>query len=321
VIQDEWIMIIHLAIENVTSPNSVLKLAKSYIKTRKTSTLLWNVYALLLWRRKTFDEARKVWRTAIEMTRSTRADPVVLWRTWIMAEFEENADRARGLLSVLSAERGKIEEGEGAVMGAGRELKTKKYLQEQFDRTVSFKEWSSAEHFAILLVLLAYFSTGLDGAISKYRDIHESLTTRDMLKTPTHERILVGISRILFQHTRVQGWYRASTLRDFWTDAIREFPHNTTFLSLFAWNESNARIDGRVRKLRGELERAARVDTWIFGIWTEVSLERGRVSEFSVRPLFEKAVEAMYGSHFLSPPSLFQCFGPLLETIYPDAVY
>jgi hypothetical protein len=230
-----------------------------------------------------------------------------------MAEYEENGDRAHGILSALSVEPDKIEAGEGAAMGLGRELKTKKYLQEQFDRTMSFKEWSSAEHFAILLVLLMYFSTGLEGAISKYRDVYESLTTREMLKSATHERILLGISRILFQHTRVEGWYRASTLRDFWADAIHAFPHNTAFLSLFAWNESNARIDGRVRKLRGELEKEAKVDTWIFGIWTEVSLERGRVSEFSVRPVFEKAVEAMYGSPSRVP--ICRVFGPFCDCL------
>ena len=300
VIQDEWIMVIHLAIENSLTPESVLKLAKSYLKARKTSTLLWDVYALLLWRRKCHDEARKVWKTAIEMTFSTRADPIALWRTWIMAELEENVSRARAVLSLLSADRPKFDNGEISFVGAASELKTRKYLQDQFDRNMSFKVWAAVEFFAVLIVLHHYFSSGLEGAVSKYHEIHESLKSRTVTNTPTHERILLSISRILFQHTRVEGWYRASTLRDFWGDAIREFPCNTAFQSLFAWNEASARIDGRVRKLRTELEKHARVDTWLFAIWTELSLERGRVSEFAIRPLFEKAVGAMYLSHSLA---------------------
>jgi len=299
VIQDEWIMTIHLAIENSLTPESALKLAKSYLKARKTSTLLWNVYALLLWRRKCHDEARKVWKTAIEMTFSTRADPIVLWRTWIMAEVEENVSRARTVLSLLSADSPKFDKGEIWSVGGAGELKTRKYLQDQYDRNMSFKAWAGVEFFAVLIVLHRYFSSGLEGALSKYDEIRESLISRAIASTPTHERILLSISRILFQHTRVEGWYRASSLRDFWAEAIREFPYNTAFLSLFAWNEANARIDGRVRKLCTELEKHPRTNTWIFSIWTEVSLERGRISEFTVRPLFEKAVGAVYLSHSL----------------------
>ena len=120
-----------------------------------------------------------------------------------------------------------------------------------------------------------------------------------MIGSVTHERILLSVSKVLYHHTTIQGWYRLSTLREFWIEAIETFPHNIAFLSLFAWNEANARIDGRVRKLLASLEKTASVNTWVFEIWAEIALERGRVSEYAVRSVFEKAVESMYISNLI----------------------
>jgi hypothetical protein len=289
-IQDEWLMIYHVAIENILSPSTVLKLAKSYLKTRKTSTSLWNVYALLLWRRNELEEARKIWKTAIDMTFSTHVDPITLWRTWITAEFEVDLTKARGLLTHLSAERPDFRH--DAVIGGAGEMKTRKYIRDQFDRALSFKEWDSLEGFAFLGVLLEYLSSNLDAAIRKCKEYIIALRGRDLNGTLHEERILLAVSKILYHHTKIQGWYRSSTLRDFWLDAISTFPQNTAFLSLFTWNEANARIDGRVRKLLTSLEKTASADTWVFSIWAEMTIERGRVSEFGVRSLLEKAVES-----------------------------
>lgn len=292
VIQDEWFMIYHLAIENLLSPSTVLKLAKSYIKGRKTSVSLWNIYALLLWRRNEFEEARKIWKTAIEMTFSTHSNPIILWRTWISAEFELDSSTARVLFLELASEKPDFKRSQSTVGGAG-EMKSRKWIQEQFDRALSFKELEAIEHVTFLGILLEYFTGGLDGVVRKCRDFIGSLRERELFGSVTHERILMGISRVLYHHTRVQGWYRLSTLREFWEEAISTFPSNTAFLSLFVWNEANARIDGRVRKLLVSLEKTASIDTWVFAIWAEITVERGRVSEFGVRALFERAVESM----------------------------
>ena len=170
-------MIYHLAIENSLSPTTVLKLAKSYLKTRKTSTQLWNIYALLLWRRNSLDEARKVWKTAIEMTFSTHSNPITLWRTWIMAEFELDGMQARELLAQVSAERPNFVPGRNAIGGAG-EMKTRKYLQDNFDKALSFKQWEYVEGYAVLGVILDYLSSNLDGAIAKCKQFIETLRHR-----------------------------------------------------------------------------------------------------------------------------------------------
>jgi hypothetical protein len=283
VIQDEWFMVYHLAIENILSPDTVAKLAKSYIKARKTSMLLWNVYALLLWRKGSHEEARKVWKTAIEMTSSTHANPSSLWRTWIGAEFDLDAMRARKLISLIP---GGTPTSAGEVGGAG-EMKTRKFLQDQFDRSLSFKEWSSVESYATISILLEYVAINLDAAMHKATDVIEAVKLRN---TSTHEQILLSISKLLYHHTQIQGWYRSSTLRIFWLDAISSFSHNTAFQSLFAWNEASSRIDNRVRKLFSSLEKEACVDTWIMTIWAEVGLANS-VSEYPVRAILERAVE------------------------------
>src|SRR6202023_398582 len=138
VIQDEWIMIYHLAIENVISPPTVLKLAKSYLKVRKSSMRLWNAYALILWRRGNGNEAIKVWKTAIEMAFTMKSSPILLWQTWISVEMEGDSKRARQLLSLVSSERPDFSKTEE--IGAAGELRTRKYLHEQFQRALSFKD-------------------------------------------------------------------------------------------------------------------------------------------------------------------------------------
>jgi hypothetical protein len=290
IVEDETLMIYHLAIENLLSPSNVQKIAKSYLRMRKTSAALYNVYALLLWQRHQLEEARKVWRTAIEMTFSTRTDPVILWQTWITEEFADNIDVARSLMSRISSEKPDFNAPE--VVGGAGEMKTRRHLQDKFDRAVSFKELEAMEGYAFLIVLLEYLSLNLEPALRKCNQLLETLKSKSLIGTVTHERILFAVSQILYHHTKIQGWYRASTLRDFWFGTIQTFPHNMAFLSLFTWNEASARIDGRVRKLMASLEKKATLDTWIFAVWAEVNIERGYISEFGVRSILEKAVES-----------------------------
>jgi len=194
---------------------------------------------------------------------------------------EENPSVARDLLAQAAGEK---------LVGVAGEMRVRKFLQGKFDRALSFREFSEVEAHAVLGVLLEYFTSRLDGAMTKMKNVVESLRGRELIGTVTHERVLMSVSRLLYHHARVQGWYRPSILRDFWMEAISIFPNNTAFLSLFTWNEANSRIDGRVRKVLTTLDKS--VNTWIFTIWTEISIERGRVSEFAVRSLFEKAVDS-----------------------------
>ena len=280
--QDETLIITHLAIHNIFSPATVLKLVKAYVKPRKTSLALYNVYALLLWQRSSHDEARKVWRMAIDMTSTTHANPILLWRTWIVAEFALDQEKAKVLFGEISDRV--------SVRGAG-EIIVRKHLHENFDRSLSFK-LAELEHYAFLIVLLEYLTTGLDAAIQKCQTLSQELGEKDM--QVAQERLLLSTSKVVYHHTKVQGWYRIATLRDFWASALDTFPHNTAFLNLFVWNEANARIDGRVRKLFTSLEKSATVDDWIFIIWCSVTVEHGRTSPHATRALFEKALEKWY---------------------------
>lgn len=290
---EEWFMIYHLAIENLLSPSTVLKLAKSYIKSHKSSTVLWCVYALLLWNSSDYAESRKIFTRAIEMTFSTHDDPVLLWQTWITCEFLLEKGSARNLFSLVSAGRPDFD-APRTIGGAAGELRIRKYLQEKFDWACSFKKWRVAEGYANLGILFEYLtSLKIEEVVDKCRMFTDALKGREQDGSVAHERIQLYASKVLVRHAQTEGWYRVYILRDFWADAIDRFPRNTAFLSLFAWNEASARIDGRVRKLLSSMEKTATVDTWVFAIWAEISIERGRVSEFAVRAIFEKAAEEM----------------------------
>jgi hypothetical protein len=262
------------------------------LKTRKSSLRLWNAYALILWRRGNNDEARKVWKTAIEMAFTMKSSPILLWQTWISVEMETDPEKARHILSLISSERPDFSRTED-ITAAG-ELRTRKYLHEQFQRALSFKDLDCLESFAFLSVVHDYISTNLnlETTIQKSTALLFAIKDRGLSSTPTYERLLLSISKLLYLHTQRQGWYKLSYLRDFWQECIDSFPRNTAFLSLFTWNEASSRIDGRVRKLLTTLEKKASVDTWIFMVWAEVNVERGRISEFALRSLLENAIDS-----------------------------
>jgi len=316
-VNQEWIMIYHLAIENIISPTTVLKTAKSYLKIRKASFRLWNAYALILWRREDPEEARRVWKTAIGMAISMKSsDVIILWQIWISVEFEVDQKQARHLFSQISSERPHFGEME-SVGGAG-ELRTRKYIHDQFYRALSFKDVDSLEGYAFLGILLEYLSSSnLDAALQKSSEYITAMQERGLTGSITHERLLLSISKLLYIHSKAQGWYRLSTLRDFWQEAINKFPRNTAFLSLFTWNEANSRIDGRVRKLITTLEKSATVDTWIFAVWAEVTIERGRISEFAVRSILENALESKKSV----PPFAIPFFRQLLTLVEEVSFY
>jgi hypothetical protein len=118
----------------------------------------------------------------------------------------------------------------------------------------------------------------------------------------THELLHQARARLLYYHTTNSRAYRPSQIRELLTESISLFPHNTIFLSLFAWNESRFRIDGRVRDVLRDLitkgkstdrdhDQSVPITTQLFALFTE--LHRPVISGstlHSVRAAFERAI-------------------------------
>ncbi len=102
--------------------------------------------------------------------------------------------------------------------------------------------------------------------------------------------------------------FKPSDIRSLLGEAIAQFPHNTVFLSLYAWNEARFRIDDRLRSIVKELVRSGSGGTGnkaqdsvvphFFAIYSELHRTVTLGSNVStIRSTFERAVESDSGAH------------------------
>ena len=102
--------------------------------------------------------------------------------------------------------------------------------------------------------------------------------------------------------------FKPSDIRSLLADTIGQFPQNTIFLSLYAWNEARFRIDDRLRSLVKEVVLSGSDETGIrshdnviphfFAIFSELRRAVTFGSNVStVRSTFERAVQSNSGAH------------------------
>jgi hypothetical protein len=146
-------------------------------------------------------------------------------------------------------------------------------------------------------------SFDLAAAVDVFKTASERLLASTQLpaehKSFTHELLHQSRSRLLHHHVHTgHHGYKPAQIRSFLQESIILFPHNTIFLSLFAWNESRFRIDDRVRDvLRHVIDPkptrvpSVPVTSHLFAVSTE--LHRPVYSgstQHSVRAVFERAL-------------------------------
>lgn len=111
-----------------------------------------------------------------------------------------------------------------------------------------------------------------------------------------HESIVMTQAHLLYHHATTVKVLRLSSIRSILENAIKLFPHNTALLSFYAWNESRARIENRLRDTldRDVLKEGKEsVIGYLFAIWTELRIvaTTAGFSSDAVRSLFERAAE------------------------------
>lgn len=119
-----------------------------------------------------------------------------------------------------------------------------------------------------------------------------------------------SFARLLYIHISQKHPYSPATVRSFLAESIAAFPHNTIFLSLYAWNESRFRIDDRVRGIvrdtvfgnrygrQGDDEGSDDVTIHFFAVY--VDLQRGVLqgsNHNAVRGTFERALQSEGAAH------------------------
>lgn len=159
------------------------------------------------------------------------------------------------------------------------------------------------------LAILAYLSKSrdLNKALQPYSNAFDRLATLpvqfESFRSVSIELLHQARARLLYYHARTSSIYKPSQIRALLADSISLFPHNTIFLSLFAWNESRFRIEERVRDTIMDITTKAHnradqilttqvpITSHLFSIFTELNrpIYAGSTPH-SVRAAFEKAI-------------------------------
>ena len=179
-----------------------------------------------------------------------------------------------------------------------------------------------SEHVALCSELLFLSDYLLN--TSSIRTAYASFTSSLQLLTRNTDPITLrraealfrqSFARLLYTHTTHKRPISPSTIRSFLTESIAAFPHNTIFLSLYAWNESRVRIDDRGRGIMRDVvfsnhqnndntanneskDESDHITTHFFAIHTDI--QRGPIqgSNLSaVRGTFERALSNPSAAH------------------------
>ncbi|KAL8996961.1 MAG: hypothetical protein Q9169_003667 [Polycauliona sp. 2 TL-2023] len=319
-----------LAFEEHVSPRSVRRSAKSLLKTRPSSLRLYNAYALIENRHGNTEAADKVWDTAIKMSAKfddvARRDAILLWRSrvWQHLNMGETSKALQQLCrygSESTAEESMVADGNIPNEATTTvRLRLRNELSAGRDHMLSLGLSTHAVLYSELLFLSDYL---LDPSTIKATLVSftSNLPLLTKITDPTDSRRAEALyrqsfARLLYIHTTHKRPISPATIRSFLTESIAAFPHNTIFLSLYAWNESRFRIDDRVRgimrdivfsnsnhrpdnkNINSEDSENNHISTRFFAINTDI--QRGTIqgSNLSaVRGTFERALSDPRAAH------------------------
>ncbi|KAL8892557.1 MAG: hypothetical protein Q9215_000554 [Flavoplaca cf. flavocitrina] len=309
-----------LAFEEYVSSSTVRKSAKSLLKNRPSSLRLYNAYAWIEHRHGNTEAANRVWDTAIKMCAkfddSARRDAILLRRSRVWQRFSSGEtskalqDLAmygfEGTDGTLAANGESSDETTNAVR-----LRLRNAFSGGRDHMLSLGLSTHASLYSELLFLSDYLldTTTIQAARISFTSNLQLLTKTTNPKTRRAEALFrQSFARLLYIHTTAKRPISPSTIRSFLTECIAAFPHNTIFLSLYAWNESRFRMDDRVRGVMRDLvlsnhqnknkDETDHITTHFFAIHADI--QRGTVQGSNlnaVRGSFERALAHPGAAH------------------------
>lgn len=186
------------------------------------------------------------------------------------------------------------------------------FLSDAQEHALAARKASVYVAYTDCLAILLYLTHSLD--LEKPLEAYSTAFTRpntlpshdSSFKSFTTELLHQSRAKLLCHHIRQGNTYKPSRIRSLLTESITLHPHNTIFLSLFAWNESRNRIEERVRGVIRDITTAATsqatkhdsilttqipITSHLFSIYTELNRPVYAGSTLhSVRAAFEKAI-------------------------------
>ncbi|RAK77919.1 uncharacterized protein BO72DRAFT_99172 [Aspergillus fijiensis CBS 313.89] len=331
-----------LCVEFSCSSKDAKKFAKSLLKKRSSSLRLYNAYALMERRSGNHGAADHVWATALSMSRTfpdhDRVDSILLWQTWLW-ELLDSGNMAHASYILLSIPQNSIDlsalpqDSTQATFTPTSLLKIQSHLSELQEKVLAHRKAANFTASTACLAILSYLTNSQDlhKALEAYTHALDRLSSLPQSSNPfqtyTTELLHQSRARLLYHHIHTRRTYKPSHIRTLLSESITLFPHNTIFLSLFAWTEARFRIDDRVRSVVRDITRNNNITTTItknptdpynlstppipitthlFSIYTELSrpVFAGSTAH-SVRAAFEEAIsdDTPKSAPSSSPPS------------------
>ncbi|KAL3472147.1 NRDE-2, necessary for RNA interference-domain-containing protein [Aspergillus californicus] len=343
-----------VAVEFVCNAKEAKKYAKSLLRKRPSSLRLYNSYALMERRAGNHAAADHVWATAISMSTSfadeQKIDNVLLWHTWIWELLEaRNIALAAHLLVCMPQNNIDLksfpEVSIRPAFSPANLLKIRSYLSEAQEMAIANRKPNIIKACTDCQSFLLYLTHAQD--LSKSLETYNSTVTRlsfipnsnsaDTFKSYTTELLHQSRARLLYYHLRTTTLYKPSSIRNLLAESISLYPHNTIFLSLFAWNESRFRIEERVRDIMRDVTTRSQphpsssspyqsqmptqlqipITTHLFSIYTELARPTYAGSTMhSARAAFERAINNSSSSSSSSSTSTSTSSNIPLWTLY-----
>ncbi|WVQ97651.1 hypothetical protein IAU59_004765 [Kwoniella sp. CBS 9459] len=293
------------AFESTVSQKSAVKLAKSILSSDRNNLLLWDGYARIERQRGNVSAARTVYVTALQAAAATRSnepkteDEIDVWASWAEMEWESGEDN-RCLEVLLMA----------AGIGEDR-IADFTSPQRTFSAPTSVA-MLKAKHFyttlnclagpsqLLLGMLFAYLVDGVDSARSLVIETY----SKQLPASAEAEESLQLLSKLLYLHASRHP-SPPSLSRNTLELALRSFPNNTSFLSLYLHGELGSRVYGRVQRLIADLTSSSECGTVVhlWAVWAEaVSANRtfwdaGGGGAERVRLALDKGVNSTSGRY------------------------
>ncbi|KAL8823215.1 MAG: hypothetical protein Q9191_006067, partial [Dirinaria sp. TL-2023a] len=318
----------YLALELRLAPDKARKTARKLLKARPSSLRLYNVYACIEYRLHAPTKAQEVILSALKsssnLEETHKRDEIFLWHTWVweLLSSQQAGQALKSLLSYPSANtylNRDLQEHEAsnnlsvtpAIM-----LRAQQALIAARDHFISLSLPLHSYLVSDLLILLSYLSSSrsLEAAQNAFSTNTTALSARFPPNSPSQELLHQSFARILHYHATNVPLFKPALTREALASSISLFPHNTIFLSLYAWNETRFRIDDRVRSIindvvltskktsphdqTDEKEEEESITPHIFAVYNELgrSVTLGSNNN-TIRNTFERAMDTTAGAH------------------------
>lgn len=260
--QNDTMMEYAVALEAGIDTKSARKQAKRFLKKKPDSLKLYNTYALLECKLGNFENAEKVWSTALsmrgELGSGAQHDASILWRDWSYSYMAlKEFHKARTLLSMVTTANIDLGHFQAEVArhtspSVASQIKVEQYIKSEFEASRLAGNAQLLPVWADVLAIHRYLNSGLrlDAAVEAYDGfLHEITNIADQEPTVV-ETIHVNRARLLYAHATVFGQpFRPKECYQLLAESMRTFPLNVDILSLHHCFSQKAGLMDRLRQL------------------------------------------------------------------------